>query len=149
MGAKLNITQTSVTIEGTSEIKPFNIKTESFPGFPTDLQAQFMVAALFANGESRIAEEIFPSRFIHVAELRKLGADIKLEKNTAIINGGASLNGARMQASDLRASACLILAGIVAKDKSEIHRVYHLDRGYEKIDSKLMNLGVKIWREKE
>ena len=149
MGTRVDIAKNSITIEGTGEIKPFNIKTESFPGFPTDLQAQFMVAALLANGESKIIEEIFPSRFIHVAELRKLGANIKLKNNTAIVNGVASLNGARMQASDLRASACLILAGIIAKNKSEINRVYHLDRGYEKIDSKLMNLGVKIWREKE
>ena len=108
-----------------------------------------MPAALLANGESKITEEIYPSRFIHVAELRKLGANIKLKNNTAIVNGVASLNGARMQASDLRASACLILAGVIAKNKSEISRVYHLDRGYEKIDSKLMNLGVKVWREKE
>lgn len=149
MGTKVDMAKNSITIEGTGEIKPFNIKTESFPGFPTDLQAQFMVAALLANGESKIIEEIFPSRFIHVAELRKLGANIKLKNNTAIVNGVTSLNGARMQASDLRASACLILAGIIAKNKSEINRVYHLDRGYEKIDSKLMNLGVKIWREKE
>ena len=149
MGTKVDIAKNSITIEGTGEIKPFNIKTESFPGFPTDLQAQFMVAASLANGESKIIEEIFPSRFIHVAELRKLGANIKLKNNTAIVNGVASLNGARMQASDLRASACLILAGIIAKNKSEINRVYHLDRGYEKIDSKLMKLGVKIWREKE
>ncbi len=149
MGTRVDIAKNSITIEGTSEIKPFNIKTESFPGFPTDLQAQFMVAALLADGESKIIEEIFPSRFIHVAELRKLGANIKLKNNSAIVNGGTSLNGARMQASDLRASACLILAGIIAKNKSEINRVYHLDRGYEKIDSKLMNLGVKIWREKE
>jgi len=149
MGTRVDIAKSSITIEGGGEIKPFNIKTESFPGFPTDLQAQFMVAALLANGESKIIEEIFPSRFIHVAELRKLGANIKLKNNTAIVNGVGSLNGARMQASDLRASACLILAGIIAKNKSEINRVYHLDRGYEKIDSKLMNLGVKIWREKE
>ena len=108
-----------------------------------------MVAAALADGESKIKEEIFPSRFIHVAELRKLGANIKLENNTAIVNGVDSLNGARMQASDLRASACLIIAGIVAKNKSEISRVYHLDRGYEKIDNKLEGLGVKIWREKE
>ena len=149
MGTKLDLAKNSITIEGTGEIKPFNLKTESFPGFPTDLQAQFMVAALLANGESKITEEIFPSRFIHVAELRKLGANIKLKNNTAIVNGVTDLNGARMQASDLRASACLILAGIIAKNKSEINRVYHLDRGYEKIDTKLMNLGVKIWRENE
>jgi UDP-N-acetylglucosamine 1-carboxyvinyltransferase len=149
MGTRVDIAKSSITIEGADEIKPFNIKTESFPGFPTDLQAQFMVAALLASGESKIIEEIFPSRFIHVAELRKLGANIKLKNNTAIVNGVTSLNGARMQASDLRASACLILAGIIAKNKSEINRVYHLDRGYEKIDNKLMNLGVKIWREKE
>ena len=149
LGAKLDISKDAITIEGTNEIKAFNIKTESFPGFPTDLQAQFMVAAALADGESKIKEEIFPSRFIHVAELRKLGANIKLENNTAIVNGVASLNGARMQASDLRASACLIIAGIVAKNKSEISRVYHLDRGYEKIDNKLKGLGVKIWREKE
>ena len=147
LGAKLDISGDAITIESTNEIKAFNIKTESFPGFPTDLQAQFMVAAALANGESKIKEEIFPSRFIHVAELRKLGANIKLENNTAIVNGVAGLNGARMQASDLRASACLIIAG-VAKNKSEIGRVYHLDRGYEKIDNKLEGLGVKICRKR-
>ena len=141
--------ENEMTIKGAEEILPINLVTEPYPGFPTDLQAQFMILALLANGKSTFHETIFPSRFIHVAELRKLGADIEVNNSSATIFGGKSLAGSKMQASDLRASASLVLAGIVSKGRSEISRVYHLDRGYEKIDYKLTELGVKIWREKE
>ena len=147
-GSDLKIKKNEIQVVG-RELKPFNIETKPYPGFPTDLQAQFMVLAILAKGKSKFLENIFPSRFIHAAELRKLGADINVERGLANIKGVPFINGGKMQASDLRASASLVIAACTAKGKSEISRVYHLDRGYEKIDYKLTEVGVKIWRTKE
>ncbi|MDJ0889205.1 MAG: UDP-N-acetylglucosamine 1-carboxyvinyltransferase, partial [Desulfobacterales bacterium] len=126
-----------------------DIRTQTYPGFPTDMQAQFMVLMSVANGQSIIAETIFENRFIHVSELKRLGADIVVSGDTAVIRGRAALSGAPVMASDLRASASLVLAGLVAEGVTEVHRVYHLDRGYERIEAKLQQLGASIWREKE
>ena len=147
-GSDLKIKKNEIQVVG-RELKPFNIETKPYPGFPTDLQAQFMVLAILAKGKSKFLENIFPSRFIHAAELRKLGADISVERGLANIKGVPFINGGKMQASDLRASASLVIAACTARGKSEISRVYHLDRGYEKIDYKLTEVGVKIWRTKE
>jgi len=147
-GSNLKIKKNEIQVAG-EELKPFNIETKPYPGFPTDLQAQFMVLAILAKGKSKFLENIFPSRFIHAAELRKLGADISVERGLANIKGVPFINAGKMQASDLRASASLVIAACTARGKSEISRVYHLDRGYEKIDYKLTEVGVKIWRTKE
>jgi len=130
-------------------LKPVDITTLPYPGFPTDLQAQFMSLMSVTPGISVITEKIYPERFIHISELSRMGAEILLEGPNAIIKGVKHLSGAPVMASDLRASAALVLAGLVAKDRTEIHRIYHLDRGYENIEEKLIKLGAKVWREKE
>jgi len=130
-------------------VSPTDIETNPYPFFPTDLQAQLMSVLVLANGASKITENIFPNRFIHIAELRKLGAEISLKENVATVRGVKELIGANMQASDLRASASLLIGALSAKGRSEVHRIYHLDRGYESIDNKLQSLGARIWREKE
>lgn len=124
------------------------ITTLPFPGFPTDLQAQFAAFLSVGKGISIIREKIYPKRFMHISELNRMGARIKLEGDSAIIEGTRSLSGASVMASDLRASAALVVAGLVAKGRTEINRVYHIDRGYEKIEENLSKLGAKIWREK-
>lgn len=129
--------------------KAIEITTLPFPGFPTDLQAQMMSFLTIADGISLITEKVFPERFIHVGELNRLGADITLDGSKAIIKGVNSLKGAKVMASDLRASAALVLAGLIAEGVTEVSRIYHLDRGYEKFESKLNNLGAKIKRVKE
>ena len=123
-----------------------NIETKEYPNFPTDLQAQFMVLMCKAKGRSTITERIFENRFMHVAELRRLGAKIKIKENKAIIEGKTDFQGAELMSSDLRASVALVLAAMVAKGKSIINRIYHLDRGYEKIEKKLKKIGVNIKR---
>jgi UDP-N-acetylglucosamine 1-carboxyvinyltransferase len=128
--------------------EPIEITTLPFPGFPTDLQAQFTAFLSLAKGISIIRERIYPKRFMHISELNRMGGRIKLEGHSAIIEGTKYLSGASVMASDLRASAALVLAGLVAKGKTEIHRTYHLDRGYEKLEEKLSMVGAKIWREK-
>ena len=128
------------------ELKPFEVTTLPHPGFPTDLQAQMCVLGLCIPGISLITERIYPQRFMHIAELQRLGARILLEGSTAVLQGPAKLSGADVMASDLRASAALYLAGLVAKGETFIHRVYHLDRGYENFDQKLNQLGAKIQR---
>lgn len=132
-----------------SILKPVDITTLPYPGFPTDMQAQMMALLSVSDGISVITEKIFPDRFMHVSELDRMGANIFLEGASAIVKGVKRLSGAPVMASDLRASAALVLAGLVAKGKTEISRVYHLDRGYEKIEAKLMRLGAKIKRVKE
>lgn len=129
--------------------KAVEITTLPYPGFPTDLQAQMMSFLTLAEGVSLITEKVFPERFIHVGELNRLGADITLDGSKAIIKGVNSLKGAKVMASDLRASAALVLAGIVAEGITEISRIYHLDRGYEKFEEKLTHIGAKIKRVKE
>lgn len=131
------------------KLKPVNITTLPYPGFPTDMQAQIMSLMSVTPGISIITEKIYPDRFMHVAELNRMGADIMREGPHAIINGKKSLSGAPVMASDLRASAALVLAGLVAKGRSEISRIYHIDRGYERLELKLQKLGARIWREKE
>lgn len=131
------------------KLKPLDITTLTYPGFPTDIQAQMMSLMTVTEGISVITEKIYPERFIHISELNRMGSDIILEGSTAIIKGVKRLSGAPVMASDLRASAALILAGLVAEGRTEVHRIYHLDRGYERLDEKLSRLGARVWREKE
>lgn len=131
------------------KLKPTDMTTLPYPGFATDMQAQFMSLMAVTDGISVITEKIYPERFIHISELNRMGANILLEGPCAIIKGVKSLSGAPVMASDLRASAALVLAGLVAKGRTDVHRIYHLDRGYENLDEKLLRLGAKAWREKE
>jgi UDP-N-acetylglucosamine 1-carboxyvinyltransferase len=136
-------------VKSDGNIKPVNITTLPYPGMPTDMQAQFTALLSIANGTSVITERVFPHRFMHVAELNRMGANIMNEDAIAIIKGVSSLSGTTVMASDLRASASLIVAGLAAKGITEIRRLYHIDRGYEKLEDRLVSLGAKIWREKE
>ena len=146
-GAKIYTLKNQIHIRGPKKIKNIkNISTKEYPGFPTDLQAQLMVLLCKADGRSTITEKIFQSRFIHVMELQRLGAKINIKNNKAFIEGNTKFIGAELMSSDLRASAALVLAAMVAKDKSIISRIYHLDRGYEKIEDKLKKIGVNIRR---
>lgn len=149
MGFETLITEDSITLLPTKEIKPVEIMTSEYPGFPTDMQAQFMALALKANGTSIIDERLFENRFMHVSELLRMGADIKLNGHIATIVGGKELNAADVMATDLRASSALILAALTAKGTSKVHRIYHLDRGYENLEEKFKDLGVKITRLEE
>ncbi len=140
----------SVTVLPADEIKPVNIVTTEYPGFPTDMQAQFMALATQANGVSTIDERLFENRFMHVSELLRLGADINLNGNIATIIGKKdSLNGTDVMATDLRASSALVLCALVAKGETDIHRIYHLDRGYEDLEGKLSKIGACISRHNE
>ncbi len=130
-------------------LKPTSITTYPYPGFPTDLQAQFTTLMAMTPGVSIITDKVFPDRFMHIAELNRMGANIRRDGNSAIIQGIKTLYGAPVMASDLRASAALVIAGLAAKGKTEIHRIYHLERGYENLEEKLVKLGAKIYREKE
>ncbi|MDP3803923.1 MAG: UDP-N-acetylglucosamine 1-carboxyvinyltransferase, partial [Candidatus Omnitrophota bacterium] len=130
-------------------LKPMDVTTLPYPGFPTDMQAQVMSLMSVTDGISVITEKIYPERFIHISELNRMGANILLEGASAIIKGVKNLSGAPVMASDLRASAALVLAGLVAKGRTDIQRIYHLDRGYENIEEKLLKLGAKVWREKD
>ncbi|HFZ5112306.1 TPA: UDP-N-acetylglucosamine 1-carboxyvinyltransferase [Campylobacter jejuni] len=149
MGFETLIAEDSITLLPAKEIKPVEIMTSEYPGFPTDMQAQFMALALKANGTSIIDERLFENRFMHVSELSRMGADIKLNGHIATIVGGKELNAADVMATDLRASSALILAALVAKGASKVHRIYHLDRGYENLEEKFKGLGVKITRLEE
>ena len=146
MGAKIILYQNSITILKTKKLKKINISTEPYPGFPTDLQAQLMVLMTQADGVSRIQEKIFENRFMHVPELKRMGAKIEIKDKTAIINGPSKLNGAEVMATDLRASVSLVLAGLIAENRTIINRIYHLDRGYESIEKKLKNCKAEIKR---
>jgi UDP-N-acetylglucosamine 1-carboxyvinyltransferase len=148
VGAVVETTENSVSVKGPDVIESVDIKTMPFPGFPTDLQAQFMAMMCIAKGSSIIKETIFENRFIHVSELKRMGADISVNGNQALVRGRKRLLAAPVMATDLRASASLVLAGLVAEEGvTEINRIYHLDRGYEKMEEKFRALGVKIWRE--
>jgi UDP-N-acetylglucosamine 1-carboxyvinyltransferase len=136
-------------VKRNGRLKPVDITTLPYSGFPTDVQAQMMVLMLLTPGISIITERIFESRFMHVSELARLGADIAIEGPSAIVKGGRPLSGAPVMASDLRASAALVIAGLVAKGKTLVKRIYHLDRGYENIDAKLRKLGARIERVEE
>ena len=147
IGAKIKTYKNEIHIKGQKKMKNVsNIITKEYPNFPTDLQAQLMVLLCKANGRSKITENIFENRFMHVAELRRLGAKIIIKENKAIIVGSTNFQGAELMSSDLRASVALVLAAIVANGQSTINRIYHLDRGYEKLEIKLRKVGVRIKR---
>ncbi|MDX1386300.1 MAG: UDP-N-acetylglucosamine 1-carboxyvinyltransferase [bacterium] len=147
-GAKISLEDSGIKITAPKKIKPVDISTAPYPGFATDLQAQFMALMAVAEGSSVIRENIFENRFMHVGELIRMGAEIKLEGNTAFVRGVKNLSGAPIMATDLRASACLVLAGLAAEGITEISRVYHIDRGYEKIEKKFRKLGARVKRVK-
>lgn len=146
-GCNLTIGDDFVEIEGPDEIKPVDVTTAVYPGFPTDMQAQWIALMSIANGTSVVTETIFYDRFKHVPELVRLGANIEVNENVAVVRGVKKLKGAKVMSTDLRASASLILAGLVAEGRTEVLRIYHIDRGYEKIEVKLQKLGAQIWRE--
>ena len=147
IGSKIKTFNNAIIIKGPNKVKNIdNITTKEYPNFPTDLQAQFMVLLCKGDGRSKITESIFENRFMHVAELRRLGAKIIIKDNKAIIEGNTNFLGAELMSSDLRASVALVLAAMVAKGHSIINRIYHLDRGYEKIENKLRKVGVNIKR---
>ncbi len=145
-GAEVTAEENGIRVRAREELKPVDITTQPYPGFPTDMQAQFMVLASVAAGQSVLKETIFENRYMHVSELARMGADIVVNGRTAIVRGVPRLQGATVMATDLRASASLILAGLVASGETEVLRVYHLDRGYEKIEEKLAPLGARIRR---
>ena len=146
MGVKIITKNNYIIINSPKKLKSINISTKPYPGFPTDLQAQIMVLMTKAKGISTIKENIFENRFMHVSELRRMGAHINIKGNKATIYGNSELNGAELMATDLRASVSLVLAGLVASNKTILNRIYHLDRGYEQIEKKLSNCGAKIRR---
>ncbi len=146
MGVKVKIKVNSIIVYESKNIKKTKVTTKPYPGFPTDLQAQLMVLMTRAKGVSKIKENIFENRFMHVPELKRMGADIKIANKTAIIKGPSKLNGAEVMATDLRASVSLVLAGLVADNKTVINRIYHLDRGYEFLEKKLKNCKASIKR---
>jgi len=146
-GCEFEIDGGNITIIPPQKIKPVNLVTLPYPGFPTDLQAQFTVLMTLAEGVSFVEDTIFPDRYMHVAELNRLQANIRMERNIAAIKGVKELSGAEVMATDLRASAALVLAGMVAKGKTVVSRIYHIDRGYDRIEEKLNSIGAKITRE--
>jgi UDP-N-acetylglucosamine 1-carboxyvinyltransferase len=148
IGAKIKVYHDKINIVGNKKIKNSEIKTAPYPGFPTDLQAQIMVLLCKANKKSIIKEDIFENRFMHVAELNRMGAQILTKGNKAVVQGNINFAPAELMATDLRASVSLVLAALTAKGKSVINRIYHLDRGYENIEKKLKKVGAKIRRVK-
>jgi len=148
MGCSFDIDEEDITIHPAEKIKPVNIITTEYPGFPTDMQAQLMAVATMAEGESLIEERLFENRFMHVSELNRLGADIWLKGSTAAIKGVEKLYGADVMATDLRASSALVLAALVAEGTTNVRRIYHLDRGYDDLEGKLAKLGADIVRKK-
>jgi UDP-N-acetylglucosamine 1-carboxyvinyltransferase len=150
MGVKLQRTgERSITVTGRKRFRPVDVTTLAYPGYPTDLQAQLMTLLCLTDGISVVTEKIYPDRFMHVAELNRMGAEIRKENNMAVVHGVRKLSGAPVMASDLRASAALVLAGLVADGETEVRRIYHLDRGYENLDQKLRKLGAKISRREQ
>uniref|UniRef100_A0A7C6AH15 UDP-N-acetylglucosamine 1-carboxyvinyltransferase n=1 Tax=candidate division WOR-3 bacterium TaxID=2052148 RepID=A0A7C6AH15_UNCW3 len=148
-GTDIQVKENEIFVRGARPIKPTDIFVAPYPGFPTDMQAQFMALLSLGSGTSTIKETIFENRFMQAVELSRMGANITLEGDTAVIKGVKSLSGTYVMASDLRASACLVLAGLAAKGKTYVRRIYHLDRGYERFEKKLRMLGARIKREKE
>ena len=147
-GARIDVADQSIRVQADGPVASVDVKTLPYPGFPTDMQAQFMVLMTVARNTSLITETIFENRFIHVSELRRMGADITVSGNSALVKGVKRLSGAPVMATDLRASACLILAGLIADNTTEVNRVYHLDRGYEEMEKKFERLGAAIERVK-
>ncbi|MBI4335410.1 MAG: UDP-N-acetylglucosamine 1-carboxyvinyltransferase [Candidatus Omnitrophica bacterium] len=148
-GVSITNSKGSIRVRRRKAISPVDVTTLPFPGFPTDMQAQMMALMTLTKGISVITEKIYPERFIHISELNRMGAEIHLEGSSAIVRGVRGLSGAPVMASDLRASAALVLAGLAGEGRTDISRIYHLDRGYERIEEKLNRLGARIWREKE
>jgi UDP-N-acetylglucosamine 1-carboxyvinyltransferase len=147
-GAAIQTAGSTISLKMNQRPKAVNVRTAPYPAFPTDMQAQFMAMNSIAEGSAMVVETIFENRFMHVQELRRLGAQIEVEGNTAVIKGSAQLEGATIMATDLRASACLVIAGLVAQGETIVDRIYHLDRGYEHIEAKLSALGANIRRVK-
>jgi len=145
-GAIIQVAGGTISLQMNRRPKAVNVRTAPYPAFPTDMQAQFMALNAIAEGSAMVVETIFENRFMHVQELRRLGAQIDVEGNTAMIKGRAQLEGAAIMATDLRASACLVIAGLVAQGETIVDRIYHLDRGYEHIEAKLSQLGANIRR---
>ncbi len=145
-GVEVTSDATSITVKSSGKLKAVNIRTAPHPAFPTDMQAQFMAMNVVAEGVSKVTETIFENRFMHVQEMQRLGADISIDGNTALVKGVEYLDGATVMATDLRASASLVLAGLVARGETVIERIYHLDRGYEYLEEKLTALGAKVRR---
>ena len=148
-GAELMIEKETIRIRAPERLGCVNVKTLPYPGFPTDIQAQMMALMAVAQGSSMITETVFESRFMHVLELQRMGAEIRIDGNHAVVTGVERLSGAPVMASDLRASACLILAGLAAEGETRVGRVYHLDRGYEQLEQKLVGLGARVRRAPE
>ncbi|HIO34892.1 MAG TPA: UDP-N-acetylglucosamine 1-carboxyvinyltransferase [Gammaproteobacteria bacterium] len=147
MGASIRIDQDTIALSMDGcRLQAVDLKTQPFPGFPTDLQAQFMLLNSIAEGAATVTESIFESRFMHVQELQRMGADIELRGNTALVRGVKNLSGAQVMATDLRASACLVLAGLAAQGQTVVDRIYHIDRGYDCIEEKLAQCGARIQR---
>ncbi|HEY5040224.1 MAG TPA: UDP-N-acetylglucosamine 1-carboxyvinyltransferase, partial [bacterium] len=146
IGAGVEITSGGLRVKGAANYKPADVRVSPYPGFPTDMQAQIMALLSVVSGISVITETIWENRFMHVFELSRMGADINIDRSHAVVKGVAKLSGAPVMASDLRASAALILAGLVADGETVVQRIYHLDRGYEKIEEKLLALGADIKR---
>ena len=149
VGAAVSEVPGGVRVVADGRPRPVDVRTAPHPGFPTDMQAQMMVPLCLADGSSKVTETVFENRFMHVQELQRLGADIAIDGKTAVVRGVPRLSGAPVMASDLRASAALVLAGLAAEGTTEVLRVYHLDRGYQRIEAKLAPLGARIRREKE
>jgi len=149
MGSSFTLTEDTITIHPSDKIKPVKIITQEYPAFPTDMQAQFMALATQADGVSIIEERLFENRFMHVSELQRMGADITLNGHTATVSGKTQLSATDVMATDLRASSALVLAALVAEGETDIHRIYHLDRGYDSLEKKLEGVGAKIVRLKE
>jgi UDP-N-acetylglucosamine 1-carboxyvinyltransferase len=149
VGLNIREGKETISVSRSGPINSIDIKTQPYPGFPTDLQAQMMSLMSLSSGLSVITETIFENRFMHVAELKRMGADIKINGNSAIVKGVEQLNGARVMATDLRASASLVVAGLAAKGVTEISRIYHLERGYENLVGKLQALGANVRKEQE
>jgi len=148
-GADIKRRGREIRVKGQGRIRSTDIRVSPYPGFPTDMQAQFMALLCIADGVSVITETIFENRFMHVPELMRMGADLTIDGQNVVVRGKPSLSGAPVMASDLRASAALVIAGLVATGKTEVSRVYHIDRGYERVEEKLKRLGAEIWRVRE
>ncbi|MBU2591626.1 MAG: UDP-N-acetylglucosamine 1-carboxyvinyltransferase, partial [Nitrospinae bacterium] len=146
LGVEVEEKGSSILVRGNGEHRSVDISTSPYPGFPTDMQAQFMALLTTAQGSAVVTENVFENRFMHVAEMKRMGADIKVKGKSAFVKGVKELSGAPLMATDLRASASLILAALAANGESTISRVYHLDRGYERIEEKLLRVGANIER---
>ena len=149
MGISLEPHENGVSVRRSGDLRGVDMTTRPYPGFPTDMQAQIMALMVLAQGSSTVEEKIFENRFMHVPELSRMGADIKLSGSRAVIRGVPRLVGAPVMASDLRASASLVIAGLAAKGETHVQRIYHLDRGYERIERKLEQVGARIRRTRD